>query len=351
MTTEEKPDLVKFLKEHYDLNLKRKGSNKYVACCPFHNEKTPSFTVFTKTQTYKCFGCGEHGDVINFVQKIEGTDFKGALKILDLGNDYQTDYKPAPRKEPATAVPQKFFDREKLVSALITPQNYQNNVFAKWIVEHFEGTPDHQNQIITKERIFNVLKSYGVCSGKEPAKVCFPYIDREKRIVQVKTMHYEVRESKVATHDCKSIKPESRTLHSGAGYQFTCLFGTHLIKPHHILCLVESEKTAILGTLFHLSDPCPVLFLAVGGQKYSKEHFKFLAKLPNQYYCYIPDEDALKQRAEKGEESMLMKTVDTLHSLGISPINLIKKWLKELPETMHPKADIADYLVWLALPF
>lgn len=63
------------------LQLKKSGSN-YKGVCPFHNEKSPSFMVNQSLQIYKCFGCGESGDMISFVEKIEGVDFKNALKIL-----------------------------------------------------------------------------------------------------------------------------------------------------------------------------------------------------------------------------------------------------------------------------
>lgn len=63
------------------IKLEKSGSN-YKACCPFHNEKTPSFFVSPDRGSFKCFGCGEGGDIFTFVEKYEGVDFKGALKIL-----------------------------------------------------------------------------------------------------------------------------------------------------------------------------------------------------------------------------------------------------------------------------
>jgi DNA primase len=61
--------------------LKKAGSN-YKACCPFHEEKTPSFNVHPEKQIYKCFGCGEAGDAISFVMKHENVEFVDAIKIL-----------------------------------------------------------------------------------------------------------------------------------------------------------------------------------------------------------------------------------------------------------------------------
>ena len=63
------------------LQLKRAGG-RYVACCPFHHEKTPSFTVFPDTSSYYCFGCGTGGDVITFVMNYENLDYVEAIKQL-----------------------------------------------------------------------------------------------------------------------------------------------------------------------------------------------------------------------------------------------------------------------------
>lgn len=63
------------------IKLERKGKT-FWGLCPFHYEKTPSFSVNDNDQYYKCFGCGESGDVISFVEKYEGVDFMEACKIL-----------------------------------------------------------------------------------------------------------------------------------------------------------------------------------------------------------------------------------------------------------------------------
>ncbi len=63
------------------VTLKRRGAT-LVGLCPFHNEKTPSFTVYPATQSFYCFGCGAGGDAITFVKKIDNLDYLDAVKTL-----------------------------------------------------------------------------------------------------------------------------------------------------------------------------------------------------------------------------------------------------------------------------
>src|SRR5438094_4576979 len=65
-----------------DYGRRRKAGGTYKGLCPFHQEKTPSFTVTPARGTYKCFGCGEGGDAISFVEKMEQVDFVGAIESL-----------------------------------------------------------------------------------------------------------------------------------------------------------------------------------------------------------------------------------------------------------------------------
>ena len=74
--------------------LNKKGQN-YWGCCPFHNEKTPSFSVSEDKGFYHCFGCGEHGDIISFVMKSENVDFKTAIhELADMAGIKVPEYKP-----------------------------------------------------------------------------------------------------------------------------------------------------------------------------------------------------------------------------------------------------------------
>ncbi len=72
-------DIHDIVSEH--VNLKKRGRN-FFGLCPFHNEKTPSFSINMDKQIYKCFGCGKGGGTINFIMDIEKLDFLDAIKFL-----------------------------------------------------------------------------------------------------------------------------------------------------------------------------------------------------------------------------------------------------------------------------
>ena len=72
-------DIVEVINDY--VSLKRKGVN-YQACCPFHNEKTPSFVVSPSKGLYKCFGCGKGGNAVSFVMEHENITYPEALKIV-----------------------------------------------------------------------------------------------------------------------------------------------------------------------------------------------------------------------------------------------------------------------------
>ncbi|MEO6565284.1 MAG: CHC2 zinc finger domain-containing protein, partial [Casimicrobiaceae bacterium] len=84
--------------------LKKAGAN-YMACCPFHSEKSPSFSVSPTKQFYHCFGCGAHGTAIGFLMEHAGKSFPDAVEELarDAGLDVPRDDRPGDKERRAQA--------------------------------------------------------------------------------------------------------------------------------------------------------------------------------------------------------------------------------------------------------
>jgi len=74
-------DIIELVRDHADVKLKRSGSYM-MGKCPFHDEKTPSFSVTPSKGMYKCFGCGVSGDAIKFLEEINGWDFTETIEHL-----------------------------------------------------------------------------------------------------------------------------------------------------------------------------------------------------------------------------------------------------------------------------
>ncbi|MDE6477749.1 MAG: DNA primase [Alphaproteobacteria bacterium] len=103
--------------------LTKKGQN-YWGCCPFHNEKTPSFSVNEEKGFYHCFGCGEHGDIISFTMKLNNMDFRAAIaELAQQAGLKLPDYKPKPAAQIA---------REESYTTISesAAQTYQSQLFS-----------------------------------------------------------------------------------------------------------------------------------------------------------------------------------------------------------------------------
>ena len=104
-------DIVEIINKR--VNLKKAGKD-YKACCPFHNEKTPSFTVAPDKQIFHCFGCGESGSAIDFVMKHDHLDFVGAIETIANESGLQVVYEKS--RDPKYAKNQEYFEIMKKVS-------------------------------------------------------------------------------------------------------------------------------------------------------------------------------------------------------------------------------------------
>lgn len=122
----EAADIVEVVGDY--VSLKKKGKY-YTACCPFHQEKTPSFTVTPSLGIYKCYGCGKVGDPIQFVMDHDGLGYLEAIKHL--AGRYGIEIK----EEENSVSNQNYSLKESLYIVL----NYAKNCFQKNLLEHEEG--------------------------------------------------------------------------------------------------------------------------------------------------------------------------------------------------------------------
>ena len=110
------------------VSLKKRGSN-HIGCCPFHNEKTPSFYVSPSKGIYKCFGCGKAGNVVNFIMEIEQCGYPEALKLLAKRYHIEVEERELTQEEQ-----QRQDNRESMFVV--------NEFAAKWFVEQLWDTPE-----------------------------------------------------------------------------------------------------------------------------------------------------------------------------------------------------------------
>ncbi len=111
------------------VSLKKKGSS-YWACCPFHNEKSPSFHVNPGKQFFKCFGCGKAGDVFTFVMEIEGCPFPEAVKTVAEKSGIQM-----PRLEESPG----YEERDRLRSEILQINQWATEFFEESLIQTTEG--------------------------------------------------------------------------------------------------------------------------------------------------------------------------------------------------------------------
>ncbi len=111
------------------VTLKKRGAN-YVACCPFHHEKTPSFSVSPSKGVFKCFGCGKAGSVVGFVMEHEQMSYVEALKYL--GQKYGIEVKE--KEETAEEIQQRLHHE-----SLLIVNDFAQKYYTQTLWEHKEG--------------------------------------------------------------------------------------------------------------------------------------------------------------------------------------------------------------------
>lgn len=198
---------LKAVIESYGVKLRKKGAN-YVGLCPFHKEKTPSFTVNPKTSLYHCFGCNAGGDVIGFICKKDGISFREAVEKLRGRGPVargQGKAKSKDNSDPASGIvhPASSINRTHLLNRVVSfyhktfcedprAREYMrsrgitdNVIFSDFTIGYSNGTL--LNTIPDEGDIIAALKEIGILNekGREMFYGCviFPLFDENKDCV------------------------------------------------------------------------------------------------------------------------------------------------------------------------
>ena len=295
----------------------RSAGRRYTGLCPFHNEKTPSFTVYPDTQSYYCFGCGAGGDVITFIKNYENLDYIEAVKALadraGMRMPEDTDDTAARTKkrtlEANRAAARYFFDtlnseEGKQARAYLRGRGLSDATIKRFGLGYapagWNGLRDAlQAQGFSRKD----LVTAGLCvEGKNNScfdffrdRVMFPIIDIRGNVVAFsgRTMGADTR--KYVNSRESSVFVKSRTF-----------FGLNIAKnaETHRVILVEGQMDVISLHQAGFTDAIATLGTAI-----TSEHARILSRYVEEVLiCY--DSDEAGQKATR-------RAIDTLRTVGL----------------------------------
>jgi len=326
--------------ESYGVKLRKKGAN-YVGLCPFHEEKTPSFTVNPKTNLYHCFGCNAGGDVIGFVTKQEGIGFREAFEKLNGNSNGKNGKKPqAKNASSLTAIPAQPVNRTRLLNRVVSfyhksfcedprameylktrgitdnlPTGQAGSIFADFQVGYSNGTL--LNTIPDEGDILDALKHIGILNDKGHemfyGSVVFPVFDENK--------------------DCVGLYgrriTEGETAHLYLPGPRRGVFNHQAAKRSKSIILTESIIDAL--TLYNAGFKDVIPCYGVNGL--TEDHLSLFARYQTKevYICFDKDEAGEQgaerineQLKEKGIEAYIVQLPDSSYS-GLTGVSRDKE--------------------------
>lgn len=303
------------------VKLKKAGRN-YQACCPFHNEKTPSFSVAPDKQFYYCFGCGAKGNVITFLMEYDRLDFVEAVE--DLANHYGIEV-PREKGKNTTGSQQSKNEREQdyqLMEQVSRFFQYQlkhhpnsnkvidylkNRGLSGQIVKHWGigYAPTEWDSVLkqfgTNENIINRLVSLKLVNQKDNNKrfdffrdrVMFPICDKRGRVIAFGGRIIDSDGPKYLN------SPETRIFHKS--YELYGFYqAKHANRNLPRLLVVEGYMDVVALSQFDIS-----YCVAALGTATTPEHIQMMLKATNEVVCCYDGDRAGRDAAYRALENAL----------------------------------------------
>ncbi|EGQ8511240.1 DNA primase [Vibrio parahaemolyticus] len=352
------------------VKLKKKGKN-YGACCPFHNEKTPSFSVSQEKQFYHCFGCGAHGNAIDFIMEFERLDFVEAIEELAsyLGLDVPREqrsgggqFKSGPQasssekrnlydlmgsiaqfyrnqlKQPSSKVAIEYL-KDRGLSGEIVQKFGIGYVADEWdlVRKNFGQNKDNQDMLVTGGMLIENDK--GNRYDRFRGRIMFPIRDRRGRVIGFGGRVLGEGTPKYLN------SPETPIFHKGKE-----LYGLYEVlqahrEPAQIL-VVEGYMDVVALAQYGVDYSVASLGTSTTG-----DHIQMLFRQTNTVVCCYDGDRAGKEAAWRALENALqfLKTGNTLKFLflpdGEDPDSYVRKYGKAAFEQQIEQATpLSSYL-------
>jgi DNA primase len=307
------------------VTLKRAGRT-YMARCPFHNEKTPSFHVSPERGTYKCFGCGEGGDIFSFVEKMEGIDFPTALKQLaeraGVKLERQVVVSPEHKEhderlrevcEEATKYFESVLAARKDVQEYLHSRGVHEETIKHWRLgfapanwsdasAHLVGQGFSKDDIADAGLASKSEKRPGEIFDRFRGRIMFPIFDQTGRVVAFSGRFFEqVPGSKEEGEPAKYVNSPETSLFKKSKILYGFDRAKNAIRKADCILLVEGQFDLVLS---HQSGlPFTV---ALSGTALTEEHLSLLSRLSKRLVLAL-DADSAGVRAGLRSAQMALR--------------------------------------------
>ncbi len=339
------------------LKLERAG-NSLKARCPFHNEKTPSFFVSPDRGGYYCFGCGEKGDMFTFVEKFEGIDFLGALKLLaDRAGVTLEKFsaKTSDKKErlfalleATTAFLQKNLDGEEIPHSYLTKRGLVDATIAEWRIgyvrDEWRSISDHlKAKGFTDDEIerAGITKTEGKNTyDRFRGRIMFPIADPAGRIIAFSGRILPgLDDGKVG----KYLNSPQTELFDKSKVLYGFDRAKQSIRKFDYSILVEGQMDLLMAHQAGFTNT-----VASSGTALTAEHLALLKRISNRIIMSFDSDNAGAKAAERAWALALAAGMDVKIAeipKGFDPADLILKDKNLFKEVLKNSVHLIDFLL------
>jgi len=309
-----KADIVQIISER--LNVKKAGKH-FKALCPFHGEKTPSFMISPELQIYKCFGCGEGGDVITFLEKYEGMDFNEAIAFLSERTGIKLDpsnFQPKKEKEKIIEINSlavKYYQYLLLKHELGKPaldyltgkRKLTLETIQKFVIGYSPENPKIFQSFFLKKKGFNLkdLLLTGICYEKYSGlvdrfagRIIFPLFDHRGNTVGFSGRAMPSTNPDVAKY---INTPETPAYHK-SDLLFGLNFAKEAIKEKEFVVVTEGELDVISPWQRGIKN-----IVAIKGSALTEAHTRLLSRFTKNITLALDTDFAGNAAAKRGIET------------------------------------------------